>query len=476
MLPDGSGATRLTNAPGEDRRPAWSPDGRKIAFVSARDGNDEIYVMNADGSGQTRLTVNDIADGSPAWSSDASKIALSRENPGHVGPGPSSSIFVMNPDGSGQTRITDTLDGIADDNPAWSPDGTKIALMSERAGGFPALFTMNPDGSALTQISGEAEYPDWSPDSAQLAFERRDGRWSSNVYVVGRDGGVGDVVTNEFVGPTEGINPSWSPHGDRIAYVAPRPTGNPQLQPIGFTEIIVVNADGSGVTDITNTDSAREKDPAWQPDVIAGVTYARPRGATPVRVSLVPAYTACGTPNRTHGAPLEVGSCAPPVQASSYLTVGTLDANGKPANSVGHERIDVVNGNPATPADEADLRFMVEIEDVRMAGTLDDYEGRLLAVNTVRITDRASNGPVAATTVDTPFNVPVDCTRIPTAQIGATCSVSTTADSLVPGSIKEGGRSNWGLSQVEVFDGGADSDVTTAADNTLFEVQGIFVP
>src|SRR5690242_20853895 len=68
---------------------------------------------------------------------------------------------------------------------------------------------------------------------------------------------------------------------------------------------------------------------------IASGSHVRPKGATPLRASLVPAFKACGTPNRTHGAPLAFPSCNPPVQASSYLTVGTPDANGAPSNSIG---------------------------------------------------------------------------------------------------------------------------------------------
>src|SRR5439155_19412672 len=76
--------------------------------------------------------------------------------------------------------------------------------------------------------------------------------------------------------------------------------------------------------------------------------YPRPKGATPFRVPLAPAYKQCTSPNRQHGAPLSLGSCNPPQPTSSQLTVGTGDANGKAANSTGSVRYDVMGGDPVT--------------------------------------------------------------------------------------------------------------------------------
>ena len=107
--------------------------------------------------------------------------------------------------------------------------------------------------------------------------------------------------------------------------------------------------------------------------------HVRPAGATPLRVSLVPAYTACASANRVHGPPLAYGSCAPPAQRSTQLTVGTPDANGQATKSVGSLRIRVIPGNPATQADEADLALSVSISDVRRKSDLADYGGELEA-------------------------------------------------------------------------------------------------
>ena len=97
---DGSGVRNLTPKPvGAYADPAWSPDGRKIAFVSDRDGNSEVYVMNANGKGQRNLTRNPAFDADPAWSPDGRKIAFASNRDGKYG------VYVMNADGSGQRRL-----------------------------------------------------------------------------------------------------------------------------------------------------------------------------------------------------------------------------------------------------------------------------------------------------------------------------------------------------------------------------------
>jgi TolB protein len=97
---DGSRLRKLTPKVGEAYRdPAWSPDGRKIAFVSDRTGNSEVYVMNADGTGQRNLTRNPAFDADPTWSPDARKIAFASNRDGKYG------VYVMNADGSGQRRV-----------------------------------------------------------------------------------------------------------------------------------------------------------------------------------------------------------------------------------------------------------------------------------------------------------------------------------------------------------------------------------
>jgi hypothetical protein len=204
--------------------------------------------------------------------------------------------------------------------------------------------------------------------------------------------------------------------------------------------------------------------------------YARPKGASPVRASLVPAYKACSAANRTHGAPLAFASCNPPVQESTYLTVGSPDANATPVNMSGSVTATVVAGNAATTADEADIRFVTSITDVRRRSNLADYTGQLSVNPTLRITDRY-NGPSEVGTGQDVLNysVTVPCVATASGTIGGTCSGTTTADAIAPGTVRENRRAIWQLGQIRVFDGGADGVVSTQ-DNTLFAVQGVFVP
>jgi hypothetical protein len=217
---------------------------------------------------------------------------------------------------------------------------------------------------------------------------------------------------------------------------------------------------------------------------VASGSHVRPKGASPLRASLVPSYKACATPNRTHGAPLAFPSCNPPVQSSNFLTVGTPDANGAPANSVGSILLKVKTTSPE------DVLITSSITDVRClpatsasvcssANAADgpDYSGELQGNATIRISDHY-NGPglnEAATVVDIPFPVNASCVATAATNVGGTCTTNTTANTVVPGSVKDTQRAVVEVGQLQINDGGADGLVSTA-DNTLFEVQGIFIP
>jgi len=155
-------------------------------------------------------------------------------------------------------------------------------------------------------------------------------------------------------------------------------------------------------------------------------------------------------------APLSLRACAPPRLESGRLTIGTPDANARPAKSVGMARFRAVLGDPGTRADEADVSLALDITDVREQGSLDDYTGELAVTSSL--------------------SFPVRCTSTPDPDVGSTCSVTTTADTLFPGTVIESQRSIWELDRVQVFDGGADGMAATSEDNTLFAVQGIFAP
>jgi uncharacterized repeat protein (TIGR01451 family) len=209
----------------------------------------------------------------------------------------------------------------------------------------------------------------------------------------------------------------------------------------------------------------------------AAVGYARPKGATPLRVPLVTAFAECTSPNRVHGPPLGDPSCNPPALRSGYLTVGSPDANSRPANMVGSVRIGVTPGTAGGP-DDADVPISASVTDVRVRTTLADYTGELQGRVVLRITDRLNGTSQAdsATVSDTPFTFTLPCTVTGgTANIGSTCALSTTADAIQPGIVREIKRSVWELGELLVLDGGPDDDAETA-DNTVFLRQGIFVP
>lgn len=222
----------------------------------------------------------------------------------------------------------------------------------------------------------------------------------------------------------------------------------------------------------------------------ASATHPRPVGASPLRVSMVPSYNACATPNRTHGPPLAFPSCNPPVQTSTSLTIGSPDANGAGANSVGSIRLGVKVGNPAPP-DDSDVNIAASITDVRCkagvaacgaANAADgaDYTGELEGTAQIRISDHFNavapgGGTDPATVIDIPFPVVTPCVSTAGTAIGSTCAIVTTANAVVPGAVKDGKRGIVEIGQIQVFDGGADG-VAATTPNTLFSVQGIFIP
>lgn len=274
---------RLTHNDSTETNPVWSPRGDKIAFecmsdgrrgiwpfsgYSAPSGNREvknwnitsysypsnICVMNTDGSGRTQLTDDDTEDYDPAWSPDGSKIAFTSWRDMIYG------IDVVNADGSGRIRLTD---GQAyHGQPTWSPDGSKIAFAS---GGYQSnnIYVMNADGSGPRQITRDvfsAEHPTWSPDGSKIAFiSFRNKEDDTRLYVVDADGSSRPRVV---ISPGSSYAPSWSPDGHRIAYLSR--TGDD-------SSIHLVNADGSERTLLYEravwAESPRYlNSPTWSPD------------------------------------------------------------------------------------------------------------------------------------------------------------------------------------------------------------------
>jgi hypothetical protein len=236
--------------------------------------------------------------------------------------------------------------------------------------------------------------------------------------------------------------------------------------------LIWVRSDGTS----GRVQSARRKD-------VTG--FARPKGATPLRVSLVPAYNTCASSNRNHGPPLAFASCNPPIRSSGPLTVGSPDANGFAANSVAFVRYSVLAGDPSTPADEADVSISVSITDVRNHPSGSDYSGRLLVTSQLKITDNANSAemPEPGTTQEQPFQFPVQCNPTADTTRGGECNVTTTYDAIIPGAVTEILRAIWALGQIQVKDAGPNGTGYAACpptcgdgDETVFLRQGVFAP
>jgi len=245
------GITQLTFNTANDGDPAWSADGTKIVFHSNRDGNFEIYTMNADGSGQTRLTYNSAEDMFPCWSPDGEKIAFRSYRDGNY------EIYVMNADGSGQTRLTDNP--AFDAHPAWSPDGSKIAFYSNRDGDN-EILVMNAEGEShgITQLTFNTANdvdPDWSPDGEKIAFHsNQDDPANYEIYVMNSNGSNMQRLTNNTA---DDRNAAWSPDEKKMTFASDRDDN---------FEIFVMDADGEshGLSKLTSTTSVENYGPNWQ--------------------------------------------------------------------------------------------------------------------------------------------------------------------------------------------------------------------
>jgi Tol biopolymer transport system component len=243
---DGSHARRLTNEKGDPStpsglffqlQPAWSPDGTKIAFVSAREGTPHVFVMNADGTGTKQLTNANQEDEHPSWSADGGRIVFSREGalfqvPSKGGPahrighapgsarspafspdgtalaydyrkpgGPVREIYVQTARDTGIRQVTRL--GAVSSLPAWSPDGKTIAFQSNARGGRYEIYTVRADGTNLRQVtSSESDViqPAWTPDGA-IGFVRDGAVWTIAA-------GEGTQLTS---GKDDDSAPTWRP-------------------------------------------------------------------------------------------------------------------------------------------------------------------------------------------------------------------------------------------------------------------------
>jgi TolB protein len=232
---DGTGATQLTQV-GTDQSPDVSPDGATIAFSSQNGGTErDIFTVSSDGSNRIQLTDAALAGGEsidPEWSPDGSKIVFYSDRNGQF------DIWVMDADGSNPIALTDTGDNAF---PSWSPDGTQIVFASNRDGNF-EIYVMNADGSDETRLTTTAAAelnPSFSPDGTRIAFDANRDAVDQDVYVMDADG-TDPVRLTTSAG--DDSFPAWSPDGLLLAFSSEQD---------GPATIWIMDADGSNQTQVS---------------------------------------------------------------------------------------------------------------------------------------------------------------------------------------------------------------------------------
>jgi len=225
----------------------------------------------------------------------------------------------------------------------------------------------------------------------------------------------------------------------------------------------------------------------------AQASHPRPKSASPIRMALVPAYAACTAPNRTHGPPLAFASCNPPTQSSAQATMGTPDAFGGAVNATSYLRLayhPCLGGNCFPQYD--DMKIDIAVNDVRCVpagarcGTANasgpaDYSGEMRFSFAFRLTDHwNATAPGGGTDVATVQDFATDfswaCVQSGSTSIGSTCNFDTSMSAILPGAGNGDRRAVWALDAARIFDGGADGDGDTGADNTVFLRPGVFIP
>jgi Tol biopolymer transport system component len=270
-----SRVVQLTTDPKPDLRPAWSPDGTRLAFYSGRSGNDDIWAIDVDGNGEAQLTSDPGRDRRPSWSPDGSKIVFDSNRAG------THDIWIMNADGSDQRPLT-TGSG-QEMFASFSPDGSQIIYYGYKEGRND-IWTMEIDGSnprSLTsgladekesQCTFACHTPAFSPDGNTIAFHA-DNDGARNIWVMDADGNNPRQLTvTDTNSDTSNYLPSWSPDG-RIIFQAERPVAMSIR-----TDIRMINPDGSD--EITLFAEVAHGGPfVWSPDGTQVAVHSQQGGA-----------------------------------------------------------------------------------------------------------------------------------------------------------------------------------------------------
>jgi Tol biopolymer transport system component len=213
--PDGSDVTSISCSRGQDADPRWSPDGARIAFASDREGQWDVWVMNADGTGQVRLTDDPGHDAHPAWSPDGKLLVFESDRDSE---GQTADLWVMNADGTDQRRLLEMPGN--EQYPDWSPDGKLIAFSHFGGAGGPGIWTVLADGMKAGLLAGGALHsPAWSPDGRWIAFDGEPHGCKFDVYVMTSAGKQMRQLTDNQEGcGGHDKHPSWSPDGKTLVY------------------------------------------------------------------------------------------------------------------------------------------------------------------------------------------------------------------------------------------------------------------
>lgn len=218
----GGSHVNISNDPAGDGGHSWSPTGTQLAFVSDRTGNWELYTVNANGTNLVQRTNDGLPKGRTAWSPTGNLIAYEC----------GTDIYVYNL----TINTTTNLSGGNGNNtdPSWSPSGAQIVFASDRGGSWD-IWVMDANGANVTKLTNDPaveQRPVWSPNGAQIAFER-----GSDVWVMNANGTSPLNLTSSL--STGGRWPTWSPNSSKVAFES---GGN----------IYTVNANGTGLTQLTN--------------------------------------------------------------------------------------------------------------------------------------------------------------------------------------------------------------------------------